>query len=544
MAARLIPIVLVATATAATARADNTCHVVAATFVPADQLQLVAWVEKPDGTYVDTIYITSKVGHYGIGNRPGRFDFNSGPIGGDMWPYGRRETVFPVWAHRHGKTFPKIVFQNGNEDNLSHPFDQSSAESSPPFCRPILPSEDMWDALTCSTPVFSDKGTFAPDGSKSLYPPRADIKRQGAMDSLSVDQYRALDPFDAVSQATPAGGQCAQITWPIPETLAQGDYVLWIEASGEFDFNGTYNASSLPAPINIPWSAYGQPYRGQPSVVYSVPFSITSTESSTSTANYIGYGDANGATGTLHAPDATITIDTPGSGAGRLEIIPGSTDRLRVTVRPESDSVAPGAPTALAVQGFSATSATLSFDAPGDDGYSGSVAGYEIRVSANEMTAASFSTAMEVATTVTPGAGGMCGVGGVFPPAGAQQSFEVQGLLPETDYWVGVRAFDKCHNTGDLAIAKLTTPAPKAGYVNACFVATAAYGTIMANDVEMLRRFRDVLLRRSVLGELAIEAYYTFGPPVAGAVGESDLLRRAARDALAPIVDRVRGLAF
>ncbi len=63
---------------------------------------------------------------------------------------------------------------------------------------------------------------------------------------------------------------------------------------------------------------------------------------------------------------------------------------------------------------------------------------------------------------------------------------------------------------------------------------------MVAKDVEVLRRFRDLVLRRSVLGELFVESYYTFGPPVAGVVGESELLRASARDALAPVVSRVR----
>jgi hypothetical protein len=47
-----------------------------------------------------------------------------------------------------------------------------------------------------------------------------------------------------------------------------------------------------------------------------------------------------------------------------------------------------------------------------------------------------------------------------------------------------------------------------------------------------------------VLGELAIETYYTFGPAVAGVVGESELLRATARDVLSPIVTWVRTLSF
>src|ERR1051325_8045352 len=156
---------------AASARADSACHVVDVAFTPTDFLQIVAWVEKPDGTYVDTIYITRKTGTYGLGNRPGRFDFNSGPSPDsghdDMWPYGRRTTVFPVWAHRHGLTFPEVDFQViqntdhvccGDENNLSHAANASSSEKSPPFCRPITPNDPIWDSGTCASLPMTDKG--------------------------------------------------------------------------------------------------------------------------------------------------------------------------------------------------------------------------------------------------------------------------------------------------------------------------------------------------------------------------------------------------
>jgi hypothetical protein len=173
------------------------------------------------------------------------------------------------------------------------------------------------------------------------------------------------------------------------------------------------------------------------------------------------------------------------------------------------------------------------------------VTSYEIRLRANdEMTADTFDDALEVKAMVTPGGSGDCGVQGGFPPAGSTQSFDLDGLLPETDYWVGVRAFDKCHNAGDLAIFKFTTPEQRAGEVDACFIATAAYGSAMANDVDMLRRFRDYALRSSALGEVAIEAYYTFGPALAGVAGQSQLLRASARSVLSPLVRRVRPLAY
>src|SRR3954471_12285748 len=81
------------------------CVDVQVDFTPSDSLQIAAWVEDSAGNYVDTLYLTQKVGVYGLGNRPGRFDFNSGPVPiptkhvDDMWPYGRRITALPVWAH-------------------------------------------------------------------------------------------------------------------------------------------------------------------------------------------------------------------------------------------------------------------------------------------------------------------------------------------------------------------------------------------------------------------------------------------------------------
>ncbi len=562
----LAPLVLLAPRAA---DADNACRVVDVSFTPTDGLQMVGWVEKPDGTFVDTIYITQKTGRYGLGNRPGRFDFNSGPPPSaghdDMWPYGRRITTFPVWAHRHGKTFPQVVFQNGDENNLSHPYGESSRENTPPYCRPTQPGEKAWDTSTCATQPFTDKGVFSMTQT-SLYPPRSDIA-QSASDSPSVAMYKLMNPWDAISQATPPGGSCAQITWPIPTSLPLGDYVMFLEVSKEFDFNTAYNCTpnsstgawdcTYPPPCGgtqvapnctmpeIPWFEYGQPYRGQPSVVYQVPFTIGSTETAATAQSYVGYGDPTGADGTLRPPDATISTDTPGSGGARLMLIAGSADRLRVSTHPETDAIAPAAPAALATMALDAGGATVQFIAPGDDGQIGAVSGYDIRVRANdEMTSDNFTTSMPVSSTVSPGTGASCGVEGGYPPAGTVENVQISGLLPETDYWVGIRAFDKCHNPGELAILKFTTPDRQAGEVSACFVATAAYGTAMANDVELLRHFRDTMLDSTALGELAVETYYTFGPPVAGVVGESDVLRAAARDLLAPMVRRIRGLVF
>jgi hypothetical protein len=233
---------------------------------------------------------------------------------------------------------------------------------------------------------------------------------------------------------------------------------------------------------------------------------------------------------------AMISEGVPNSGASRLLLTSkdGQMFRVRVNARSEQDSTAPRAPGDMVITDAQANTATLTFVAPGDDDLAGAVTGYEVRYLVGDvsLTEANFDAAGELSFT------------GELVASGQPQILTVRNLLPETEYTVAVRAFDNCHNTSRVTAVTFTTPARPIGSVDACFVATAAYGSVLVNDVEMLRRFRDMVLRKTVLGELAVEAYYTFGPPVAGVVGESDLLRETARDVLTPIVAWARGLRW
>ena len=55
-------------------------------FKPTARAQIALWVERPDGSFVDTLRLTESVSLRGIGNRPGALQMNSG----FRWPYGRR----------------------------------------------------------------------------------------------------------------------------------------------------------------------------------------------------------------------------------------------------------------------------------------------------------------------------------------------------------------------------------------------------------------------------------------------------------------------
>jgi len=69
-----------------------------------------------------------------------------------------------------------------------------------------------------------------------------------------------------------------------------------------------------------------------------------------------------------------------------------------------------------------------------------------------------------------------------------------------------------------------------------CFVATAAYGSGMAPEVETLRNFRDRFLVGNPAGRAFVALYYRVSPPLAAVIARSPALRSGARFALAPAV--------
>jgi hypothetical protein len=66
----------------------------------------------------------------------------------------------------------------------------------------------------------------------------------------------------------------------------------------------------------------------------------------------------------------------------------------------------------------------------------------------------------------------------------------------------------------------------------ACFIATAAYGSVDAPEVEQLRNFRDRRLLTSRLGRVAVRFYYGVSPPVARLIARKPRLRSAIRRTL------------
>jgi len=62
-----------------------------------------------------------------------------------------------------------------------------------------------------------------------------------------------------------------------------------------------------------------------------------------------------------------------------------------------------------------------------------------------------------------------------------------------------------------------------------CFIATAAYGTDTAKELDILREFRDTFLLPNSLGAEFVSLYYKISPPIANFISQHEVLRTAVR---------------
>lgn len=69
-----------------------------------------------------------------------------------------------------------------------------------------------------------------------------------------------------------------------------------------------------------------------------------------------------------------------------------------------------------------------------------------------------------------------------------------------------------------------------------CFITTAAYGTPMAAEIQVLREFRDEYLLTNPVGQALVSLYYNVSPPIAEFITEHPSLKPIVRAELVPAV--------
>jgi hypothetical protein len=89
-----------------------------------------------------------------------------------------------------------------------------------------------------------------------------------------------------------------------------------------------------------------------------------------------------------------------------------------------------------------------------------------------------------------------------------------------------------------LALPPLRYPPPPPSQPGGggCFIATAAYGTPMAEEIQILREFRDEYLLTNPVGQALVDIYYRTSPPVAEFITEHPSLKSVVRAGLLPAV--------
>lgn len=412
-------VLFVSTVFSRAVRADT---VLSFQYTPAPRAQVAIWIEDAAGHYLRAVAITDAVAYRGIGNRPGASQMNSGY----RWPYGRREGVLPIWAHRRisapgARAFPRVVFQNRVEGLASRTTSDESPDTY--YCLQFdlsKSSRDDLDAVSCATMFNSDKGRYmtSADVAKgytepwedvmpasgggtpttqgrqqvlplgSLYPPRMDATRctdaTTCFDSPDIDHYssdaRAVMPeIDTVSLATPAGDAPFSVLFSVPKDWAAGQYVAFIEVNLEGDYNARWNNTSYPTPTTPmeDWDLfaemYGYAYRGQPSLLWKLPFSLgTGAADSFSAVDPVGrsswnfwtdnYGEIE-ALSTSPSDAAFITAGQKDSGVDRLRKDDNG-QRFAIKVRTGVAPVAPPTHTPPAQDAGAALDASVDASAP------------------------------------------------------------------------------------------------------------------------------------------------------------------------------------
>lgn len=123
------------------------------------------------------------------------------------------------------------------------------------------------------------------------------------------------------------------------------------------------------------------------------------------------------------------------------------------------------------------------------------------------------------------------------------------GLANGTTYYIRVVAVDEAENLSEPSVAETASPEETLDFWelykskggtdeggHECFIATAAYGTPMAGELDTLRGFRDQVLKKTSLGSSFVDFYYRWGRFPASWLHDKPFLRGVVRVGLVPLI--------
>jgi len=116
----------------------------------------------------------------------------------------------------------------------------------------------------------------------------------------------------------------------------------------------------------------------------------------------------------------------------------------------------------------------------------------------------------------------------------------IRGLVEGVEAGIVVVELALINEIARIADARREAERVRAGGGINCFIATAAYGTPAAEEIDILRQFRDEFLQDNAVGRAFVDFYYEASPPIADFISEHEILRTVVREGFVdPVVNVV-----
>jgi uncharacterized repeat protein (TIGR01451 family) len=126
-----------------------------------------------------------------------------------------------------------------------------------------------------------------------------------------------------------------------------------------------------------------------------------------------------------------------------------------------------------------------------------------------------------------------CNLGAISPGDSTYVTISLEPTKPELQLYNITRV---TANEYDPNLENNTRGIESPLQVDRCFIATAAYGSLLHPYVKELRAFRDRYLMSNEAGRYLVQQYYRYSPPLADYIRQHEWARLITQALLAPVV--------
>jgi hypothetical protein len=116
------------------------------------------------------------------------------------------------------------------------------------------------------------------------------------------------------------------------------------------------------------------------------------------------------------------------------------------------------------------------------------------------------------------------------------RAFDIDGNTSNNSNEVVLRAGTEVNSVDNNVDSNVDNDVASGSGGGGCFIATAAYGSLLEPHVKILCKFRDQYLLTNGPGKIFVKYYYKYSPPLADFISKNDGLRAVVCVFLLPLV--------